>query len=121
LLRKSVIIEKQVKSAVAFVTGLGYFEFYVNGQKAGNDVLVSKYYKLWKSWNKLGKQHEIFSMQIIVPVGCEATVYIPKMRDNLLLESGNPVSQSTEIQILDDENEFKVMKVKSGHYQFTSK
>jgi len=40
MLRKSFAIEKQVKSAVAFVTGLGYFEFFVNGQKAGNDVLV---------------------------------------------------------------------------------
>ncbi|HCY42926.1 MAG TPA: hypothetical protein DHV48_16545 [Prolixibacteraceae bacterium] len=40
MLRKSFRIEKQVKSAVAFVTGLGYFEFYVNGQKAGDDVLV---------------------------------------------------------------------------------
>ena len=40
LLRKAFRIQKQVKSAVAFVTGLGYFEFYVNGKKAGNDVLV---------------------------------------------------------------------------------
>jgi alpha-L-rhamnosidase len=40
MLRKSFRIEKKVKSAVAFVTGLGYFEFYVNGRKAGDDVLV---------------------------------------------------------------------------------
>jgi alpha-L-rhamnosidase len=40
LLRKSFSIEKKVRMAVAFVTGLGYFEFYVNGRKAGNDVLV---------------------------------------------------------------------------------
>ncbi|MBA4409088.1 MAG: family 78 glycoside hydrolase catalytic domain [Bacteroidota bacterium] len=40
MLRKSFRIEKQLKSAVAFVTGLGYFEFYVNGLKAGNDVLA---------------------------------------------------------------------------------
>ena len=40
LLRKSFKLEKQIKKAVAFVTGLGYFEFFVNGKKAGNDVLV---------------------------------------------------------------------------------
>ena len=40
LLRKSFRIEKPIKSAVAFVTGLGYFEFYVNGKKAGDEVLV---------------------------------------------------------------------------------
>ena len=40
MLRKSFNIEKEIKKAVAYVTGLGYFEFYVNGEKIGRDVLV---------------------------------------------------------------------------------
>lgn len=40
LLRKSFNIEKKIKSAVAFVTGLGYFELSVNGEKVGTDVMV---------------------------------------------------------------------------------
>jgi alpha-L-rhamnosidase len=40
LLRKSLLINKEVASARAFVTGLGYFELYANGRKVGNDVLV---------------------------------------------------------------------------------
>lgn len=40
MLRKSFTINKKVESARAYVTGLGYFEFYVNGNKAGDDVLV---------------------------------------------------------------------------------
>ena len=40
LLRKSVNIHKKIASARAFVTGLGYFEFYVNGKKVSKDVLV---------------------------------------------------------------------------------
>jgi alpha-L-rhamnosidase len=39
-LRKSFLIKKQVSKAIAYVTGLGYFEFYANGKKIGNDVLV---------------------------------------------------------------------------------
>ena len=39
LLRKTFILNKEIASARAFVTGLGFFEFYVNGEKAGNDVL----------------------------------------------------------------------------------
>lgn len=39
LLRKTFSLNKKVKSAKAFVTGLGYFEFYVNGRKVGDDVL----------------------------------------------------------------------------------
>lgn len=40
LLRKSFRIQKPIAKAVAFVTGLGYFELYANGQKVGTDVLV---------------------------------------------------------------------------------
>ena len=40
MLRKTFDVTKDIKSAVAFVTGLGYFEFYVNGKKVGDDVLV---------------------------------------------------------------------------------
>jgi len=40
MLRKEFTLEKEVEKAVAFVTGLGYFEFFVNGEKVGDDVLV---------------------------------------------------------------------------------
>ena len=40
LLRKSVRIEKDIESARAYVTGLGFFELYVNGRKISDDVLV---------------------------------------------------------------------------------
>ncbi|MDR0394913.1 MAG: glycoside hydrolase family 78 protein [Tannerella sp.] len=39
LLRKKFRLDKKVVLAKAFVTGLGYFEFYVNGKKVGDDVL----------------------------------------------------------------------------------
>ena len=40
LLRKSFVINKEIASARAYVTGLGYFELYMNGQKVSEDVLV---------------------------------------------------------------------------------
>jgi alpha-L-rhamnosidase len=40
MLRKEFNVQKEISKAVAFVTGLGYFELYLNGQKVGNDVLV---------------------------------------------------------------------------------
>ncbi len=40
LLRKEFSVDKEVVRAVAFVTGLGYFELYVNGKKVGDDELV---------------------------------------------------------------------------------
>ncbi|WP_372650448.1 family 78 glycoside hydrolase catalytic domain [Draconibacterium sp.] len=40
IFRKEFKATKQVKKAVAYVTGLGYFELYLNGEKVGDDVLV---------------------------------------------------------------------------------
>lgn len=40
LLRKAFRVEKEISSAHAFVTGLGYFELYLNGKKVGEDCLV---------------------------------------------------------------------------------
>ena len=39
MLRKIFNLNKKIISAKAFVTGLGYFEFYVNGKKVSDDVL----------------------------------------------------------------------------------
>ena len=40
LLRKRFDISKNVKKAHVYVSGLGYFELYMNGKKVGDDVLV---------------------------------------------------------------------------------
>lgn len=40
MLRKEFSVNKEIFSARAYVTGLGYFELYLNGKKVGNDVLV---------------------------------------------------------------------------------
>ncbi len=40
MLRKTFSLDKDVVSARAYVTGLGFFELYVNGEKVGDDVLV---------------------------------------------------------------------------------
>ena len=40
LLRKKFMLDKDIASARAFVSGLGFFELYVNGKKAGNDVMA---------------------------------------------------------------------------------
>lgn len=40
LFRKEFNATREVEKAVAYVTGLGYFEMYLNGKKVGDDVLV---------------------------------------------------------------------------------
>ncbi len=60
MLRKSFIVDKEVASARAFVTGLGYFEFYVNGEKVSDDVLVP-------NQTNYGKRPGLESNMISVP------------------------------------------------------
>lgn len=40
MLRHEFNLDKKVKSATAFISGLGLFEFYINGQKIGDQVLA---------------------------------------------------------------------------------
>ena len=60
MLRKEFNIKKEVKSAVAFVTGLGYFELYLNGGKVGNDVLVP-------NQTNYGKRPDLVNQFIAIP------------------------------------------------------
>lgn len=39
LLRKSFLITKEISSARVYVSGLGFFEMYLNGEKVGKDVM----------------------------------------------------------------------------------
>jgi alpha-L-rhamnosidase len=40
LLRKEIELPQTIKSAFAYTSGLGYYEFYINGTKVGDHVLV---------------------------------------------------------------------------------
>lgn len=40
LMRKDFVVSKELASAKIYVSGLGYFELYLNGTKVGDDVLV---------------------------------------------------------------------------------
>jgi len=60
LLRKEFQVEKEVTSAVAYVTGLGYFELYLNGSKVGEDVLVP-------NQTNYGKRPQLMDALIYLP------------------------------------------------------
>lgn len=60
MLRKEFNIQKEIKSAVALVTGLGYFELYLNGEKVGDDVLVP-------NQTNYGKRPDLVKQYIALP------------------------------------------------------
>jgi alpha-L-rhamnosidase len=100
----------------------GYRHVIFKPQPAG-DISFAKYYNQ-TSYGEAGiyweKEGEKLSVQITVPVGCEATVYIPLMTGKQVTESGKPISEANEIELLKDENGYRLLKVVSGSYQFLS-
>lgn len=60
MFRKEFSIRKEVKKAVVFVTGLGYFELYLNGEKVGDDVLVP-------NQTNYGKRPDLVNQYISLP------------------------------------------------------
>ncbi len=60
MLRKKFNVVKKVEKAIAFVTGLGYFEMYLNGQKVGDDVLVP-------NQTNYGKRPDLINQGIPLP------------------------------------------------------
>lgn len=51
LLRKDFTTKKNIVKAKAYVTGLGYFELFINGKKVGNDLLVPNFTNYTKRHN----------------------------------------------------------------------
>jgi alpha-L-rhamnosidase len=100
----------------------GYKHIIFKPQPAG-DLTYVKYFNE-TSYGKAGihweKKDGQFTMQVEVPVGCSATVYVPLTQEKTVLESGKPVSDLKEIELLKDENGYRLLKVGSGTYEFLS-
>jgi alpha-L-rhamnosidase len=69
------------------------------------------------AWKKDNGQ---FTMEIQVPVGSRATVYVPLMAEKQVLENEKALSASKEIQFVKEEEGYVILEVKSGQYQFLS-
>jgi alpha-L-rhamnosidase len=113
---------RQLAGMAADIDNPGYLHINFKPQPAG-DLTYAKYYnntvfgKAGIHWEKKVGQ---FSMKVEIPVGCSATVYIPLMSEKKLMESGKPVSDSKDFELLKDENGYRLLKVGSGTYQFLS-
>ena len=62
-----------------------------------------------------------FSLQVTVPVGSEATVYVPILKEKSVQENGHPIIESGDVRFVREAEGYMVFAVKSGKYQFLSK
>jgi len=68
-------------------------------------------------WKRDGRT---FSLDIEIPVGTVATVYIPAVDPSSVTESRLPVAQASGVRPIRTEGETAVLVVESGHYTFAS-
>jgi alpha-L-rhamnosidase len=101
----------------------GYRNIIFRPQPAG-DMTFASYSNLTPygtagiRWEKNG--HE-FIMEVTVPVGSSATVYVPVNTSKTIRESGKVIkSNNRNISHLKTDNNYSVFKVISGNYKFSA-
>ncbi len=101
----------------------GYRHIIFRPQPAADLSFVKYYHQT--SYGKAGiswkKENQQFSGQVTVPVGCEATVYIPLMKGKEITENGHAITGSDDIRVIRDDEGYRIFTVKSGQYLFLSK
>ena len=88
------------------------------------DLSYAKYYNqtvYGEAGIEWRKENGTFSVEISVPVGCEATVYVPVMNGKVITESGHSIAESKDVKYQKEEEGYQVFAVKSGNYGFVSK
>ena len=61
------------------------------------------------------------TLEIEVPVGARAEVFVPAKSAAAVIEGGQPVLQSEHVKLLREDRASVVFEVGSGHYEFTAK
>ena len=59
-----------------------------------------------------------FFIDVTVPVGSTAEVFVPEKNSALILESGKKITEANEVELDRIEGEYTVILVKSGEYSF---
>jgi alpha-L-rhamnosidase len=100
----------------------GYKHIIFRPQPAG-DITYSSYSTM-TPYGKAGiswkKENNAFSMDITVPAGSNATVFIPAQQISSVTESGTEADKSEGIASIGMDQGYAVFKVGSGNYSFKS-
>lgn len=100
--------------------GAGYRQSTIKPHIGGGLTHVSAsldtyYGKLSNSWIVSGDK---LVMDVEIPANTTATVFIPADDPEAILESGHPLTQVKEIQVIGSEDGYLVVKLGSGRYSF---
>ncbi len=92
---------------------------YVLGDLTSVDASYNSVYGMIKSAWKL--ENDKFEWNITIPANTTATVYVPTLDNENVMESGRKASKSEGVRFIKREGYLAVFEVESGSYTFTSK
>lgn len=103
-------------------TSVAYKEIVIKPEMVGDLTWVktnyqSPYGKIRSEWEKSEKT---VKMKVTIPANTTALVFIPFSSGSVIKESGKDISGVINIQVVDEENGRKIVKVGSGEYEFES-
>ncbi len=82
--------------------------------KASYDSIHGEIVSQWKV------DGDRFQLEVTIPANTTATVYVPAAEANRVTESGKPLSQSENLQVLEQQGDRVLVLVQSGSYCFVS-
>ncbi|GGH68182.1 alpha-L-rhamnosidase [Filimonas zeae] len=103
--------------------GAGYKSIRIQPHIGGKFTHASAFYET--PYGKLSCEWSVAGAQLIlraeIPANTTATIYVPLMGNAVVMLDGQPLTASTDIQVVGKENEYMVVKAGSGKYEFTSR
>ncbi|HCC71289.1 MAG TPA: alpha-L-rhamnosidase [Bacteroidales bacterium] len=101
----------------------GYREFIIRPMPGGGLTAASgelqTYYGLIKSdWNI---NSDSFNIKVQIPVNTNAKVYLPASSSDMITESGQTITGSKTVDIIEVKNDYVLLVLGSGKYDFTVK
>jgi hypothetical protein len=103
-------------------TGPGFRRIIIRPQPVGDVTWVKASYesvrgKIAVIWNK---DSAGFHMEVMIPPGSIATVYVPAKSANGVKESGGPIAKADGVKLMEMQPGRAVLEIKSGRYRFDS-
>jgi hypothetical protein len=116
MFRREFEVSRQVRRATAYISGLRFFELYLNGHRVGDHVLEPG----WTNYRRttLYATSEGFELTVKIPPNATATVFLPGRSQQGVTENGRPVSGAEGVRFLRQEGSALVFEVASGQYDF---